>query len=152
MVRRHSPQVLDKVSQRHKHIFRTRFLDTYLRNVEQNDSRKIYRAKTPSTPRKIITYFSEPWRPLRLCARHVFPISSSSEHFKYLWLDSYLRNVGQYDCKTIYRAKHAKLAKAPPLARFLSKSFLASFAFFARDVVLSEVRFIPKFQICLARF
>jgi PleD family two-component response regulator len=62
-------------------------LDTYLGNVEQNDSRKIYRAKTPSTQRKIITYFSEPWRPLRLCARRVFPISISSENFKYLWLD-----------------------------------------------------------------
>src|SRR3972149_5211735 len=61
-------------------------LDTYLGSVEQNGSRKFYRAKTPSTQRKIITYFSEPWRPLRLCARHVFPISSSSEHFKYLWL------------------------------------------------------------------
>jgi hypothetical protein len=61
-------------------------LDTYLGNVEQNDSRKIYRAKTPSTQRKIITYFSEPWRPLRLCARRVFPISISSENFKYLWL------------------------------------------------------------------
>jgi len=82
-------------------------LDTYLGTVEQNESRKIYRAKTPSTQRKILCHFDRreksfldfshplgmtalgpsPWRPLRLCARHVFPISSSSEHFKYLWLD-----------------------------------------------------------------
>jgi hypothetical protein len=40
-------------------------LDSYLENVEQNDFKKIYRAKTPRTQRKIITYFSEPWRPLR---------------------------------------------------------------------------------------
>jgi len=45
-----------------------------------------YHAKTPSTQRRIITYFSEPWRLLRRCARHVFPISSSSENFEYLWL------------------------------------------------------------------
>jgi hypothetical protein len=57
--------------------------------------KKRYRAKhvlskvegTPSTQRKTLTYFSEPWRPLRLCARHVFPTSSSSPNFKYLWLD-----------------------------------------------------------------
>jgi len=44
--------------------FTIHYLDTYLGNVEQNDSRKIYRAKpalskvegTPSTQRKIIIY------------------------------------------------------------------------------------------------
>jgi hypothetical protein len=53
-------------------------LDRYLATVEQNDSRKIYRAKhvlskiegTRSMRRKIVTYFSDPWRPLRLCARY----------------------------------------------------------------------------------
>jgi hypothetical protein len=37
--------------------------------------KKRYRAKTPSTQRKILNYFSEPWRPLRLCARRCFSIS-----------------------------------------------------------------------------
>jgi len=45
-----------------------------------------YRAKTPSTQSKALTYFSEPWCPLRLCARHRLPILSC-EIFKYVWLD-----------------------------------------------------------------
>ena len=71
--------------------------------IQQKDLKKIYRAKhvlspsarlrinsvegKPNTQSKTFTYFSEPWRPLRLCARHVFPISSSSQNSKYLWLD-----------------------------------------------------------------
>jgi len=44
--------------------------------------KKRYRVETPSTQRKTLIYFSEPWRPLRLCARHVFPTSSSSPKFQ----------------------------------------------------------------------
>ena len=40
----------------------------------------------PSHPLGMTGLGLSPWRPLRLCARHVFPISSSSEHFKYFWL------------------------------------------------------------------
>src|SRR3989304_6892406 len=70
--------------------------------------------------------------------------------------------------KGSYRAKHAKLAKKEPLSFrpkgeifFRSLAFarddgprsvtLASFALFARDIVLSDLLFIPKFQISLAR-
>jgi hypothetical protein len=84
------------------------FLRRLPNNFEQNDFKKICRAKhvlsrvegTPGTQRKNLAYFSEPWRHLpfdlpqgggfiepRLCARHDFPFFSSSEHFKYLWLD-----------------------------------------------------------------
>jgi hypothetical protein len=57
-------------------------------------------------------------------------------------LDSIFSNVEQNRGKKIYRAKHAKLAKASPLSRFLSKSILASFAFFARDpIFLSSENF-----------
>ena len=108
-------------------LFRFEFLDTYLGTVEQNDSRKIYRAKhalsrvegTPRTQRKILCHFDRreksfldpshplgmtalgplPWRPLRLCARHVFPISSSSEHFKYLWLAFIPQHCRRQDCQ-----------------------------------------------------
>jgi len=59
--------------------------------------------------------------------------------------------VSQNEFRKIYRAKHAKLAKAPPMLPFLSNSTLAFFAFFARDIVLSDLPFIPKFQISLAR-
>jgi len=64
----------------------------HLQNVGQNDFKKIYRAKTPSTQRKILCHFDRreksfldpshslemtalgplPWRSLRLCARHSF--------------------------------------------------------------------------------
>jgi hypothetical protein len=79
-------------------------LDTYLGNVEQNDSRKIYRAKTPRrkvTLRVISTegrnLFFIPshalgmtgrghvtWRALRLCARYSFSIPQSefNRHFQ----------------------------------------------------------------------
>ena len=48
----------------------------------------------PSHPLGMTALGPSPWRPLparapaggRLCARYVFPIPSSSEHFKYLWL------------------------------------------------------------------
>jgi hypothetical protein len=73
--------------------------DFYLENVEQNDFKKIYRAKTPSTQRKNLCHFDQreksfldpshslgmmglgpsPWRPLRLCAkRSVSDIFSQS--------------------------------------------------------------------------
>jgi len=55
--------------------------------------------------------------------------------------------VSQNEVRKIYRAKHAKLAKAPPRRRFLSNHILAPLAFpstmlrtcFARDTVLSDL-------------
>jgi hypothetical protein len=38
---------------------------------------RIYRAKTPRRKEKPSSDFSEPWRALRLCASHLFPISNS---------------------------------------------------------------------------
>jgi hypothetical protein len=61
-------------------------LDTYLGNVGQNDSTKIYRAKTPRTQRK--KYFSE-LGALCVFARGIlfrFRNQNSSDNFKYLWL------------------------------------------------------------------
>jgi len=47
-------------------------LDSYRLNVQQYNFNKNVRAKTPRPQRKTLTYFDEPWRPLRLCARQVF--------------------------------------------------------------------------------
>jgi len=61
-------------------------LDTYLGNVEQNDARKTYRAKTPRTQRK--KYFSE-LGALCVFARGIpfrFRNQNSTDNFKYLWL------------------------------------------------------------------
>jgi hypothetical protein len=46
-------------------------LGAYFLNFQQNDFKKIYRAKTPSTQSKTFTYFSEPWR-LCVLARDTF--------------------------------------------------------------------------------
>jgi len=47
-----------------------------------------YRAKTPSTQRKIFIYLSKAWRPLRLSARYSFFRSLlHPQNSKYLWLD-----------------------------------------------------------------
>jgi hypothetical protein len=43
---------------------------------------------------------------------------------KFCVLDSYLGNVGQNNCKKFPRAKHAKLAKAPPIPLLIIKSYL----------------------------
>jgi hypothetical protein len=61
-------------------------VDTYLGNVEQNDSRKIDPAKAPR--RKVKKYVSNfpNFASLRLCGRHSLSICSSFPNFKYLWL------------------------------------------------------------------
>ena len=78
------------------------------------------------------------------------------------------RIVSQNKDKKIYRAKHAKLAKKDLLSfrpkgeiflrslafardDWLRPVTLASFAFFARDINSSDLLFIPKYQISLAR-
>jgi hypothetical protein len=45
-------------------------------------------------------------------------IRNSAGNVKYLWPDSNVANVDQNYCEKIYRAKHAKLAKAPPCPSF----------------------------------
>jgi len=48
------------------------FIDTYLGNVEENDSRKIYPAKAPRRKVKKILRILRTLAPLRLCGRHGF--------------------------------------------------------------------------------
>jgi len=62
-------------------------LDTYLGNVEQNDSRKIYPAKAPRRKVKNIFRVLRTWRLCVFAGDMVFPISSSFPNFKYFWLD-----------------------------------------------------------------
>ncbi len=74
-------------SQFHKPFHCLDALASYHRIVKQSESKKIDRAKTPSSQRKMFTLFLRSLAPLRLCARHsFFPIFSSSQNFKYLWL------------------------------------------------------------------
>jgi len=98
------------------------YLDSYLRNVGQNDCKNIYRAKTlpedgsapirlaePSTRRKGFTLYLRTLAPLRLCGRYsFFPIFSSSQNFKYLWLDL---------SKMIHTASDQTLAVAEEIVR-----------------------------------
>jgi hypothetical protein len=61
--------------------------------------------------------------------------SARSSRFGSMWtkLDLSFSNVRQFHFKKFSRAKHAKLAKAPPMSPFLLNFTLAPFAFFARD-------------------
>jgi len=56
-----------------------------------------------------------------------FPTSSSFPNFKYFWLVSYLRNVGQNDGKKIYRSKTPR-RKVKNIFRILRTWRLCAFA------------------------
>ncbi len=104
-------------------------LGAYLRNVGQNDCKKICRAKTPSSRRKRFTLFLRTLAPLRLCGRHsVFPIFSSSQNFKYLWLGINKSGVAQWGSKSALGddgdlQRHREIGGEPDRDLMISRDF-----------------------------